>query len=144
MQTDHAHIQSLLKRAKLFLMEGNMGFHLEIELNKLLWLGSSIDWNALPNHRAINQAGLSSQQLLEAIVQTTHFADYAYAVVFYSSKEPLLFGQRDDVLLNLDQIFWKAPRTRFVFAAEKQADVVLPEASTFLEYSGGDLLHFSR
>ena len=121
-----------------------MGFHLEIELNKLLWLGSSIDWNALPNHRAINQAGLSSQQLLEAIVQTTHFADYAYAVVFYSSKEPLLFGQRDDVLLNLDQIFWKAPGTRFVFAAEKQADVVLPEASTFLEYSGGDLLHFSR
>jgi hypothetical protein len=136
------HLRARFERQTLILLPKSEAQPIEAALNSLPWAGSTLDWDS----GFSGGVTVSSDELVRttAVMPGTEFEKHGYAMAFFSFNEPVVAGEMLEILQNLDAIFWKAPGTRFVFAATVADGVWSPVLTDFLQYQGTDSVVISR
>ena len=137
------HLGPLFDSGALVLPPVSISRQLESHLQKLRWFGQSLDMNQLGSAKRIPISTFDFEIAAENLKQT-EFGTRKYAIAFFNGDDPPIGGRLDTIMRNIDTIFWKAPGTRFVFGADREAVEWMPALDHFVQYDGGDFLIVSQ
>jgi hypothetical protein len=100
--------------------------------------GGQLDWTLIEGTKA-DLSALTPAQLLSWF-RTTPLGRDPYLVLWFAPNEACIACEADFAVINLDQAFWKAPGTRYIFGASFHQGTLRPVYEHFAEYDGADSL----
>jgi len=106
----------------------------------LLPLGSSIDWSKVTDHAVVEWYEKTDQQLTEW-ARTLRLSSCTHVAMWYNTREPCLLSTFDFGIANLDTFTWGAPGPRYMFGVDLVNDGYRCSFHSFIEVTGGPLLH---
>jgi hypothetical protein len=135
------HLRPLFESGDLVLLPVSLSQQMDAHLQKLPWIGQSIDLEQLKSAKKIPASDL---EMVVEKLRETEFGRHSCALAFFKGDDLVVGGKLSTIMENIDSIFWRTPGTRFVFGADTEAAKWAPALDDFIQYDGGDFLMVSR
>lgn len=108
-------------------------------LNRLPWIGSSLDWSQMPPSRTFNSAGKKRYDLRSWIAETK-IGSHTHIAIWYSGARGGLVVPLDFAIANLDALYRHTPGVRYAFGVDFIERQMRPVYGDLLQYGNGDEL----
>ena len=108
-------------------------------LNRLPWLGSTLDWSKMPPSRSFDVAGKKRYELRSWTAETK-IGTHTHVAIWYSRVGGGLVVPLGFAIANLDALYRHTPGIRFAFGVDFIEGQMQPMYGDLLQYGNGDEL----
>ncbi|WP_439660964.1 hypothetical protein ACSHWB_05300 [Lentzea sp. HUAS TT2] len=134
------HVAELIRQHGLVVAPAQWSQDFGAHLKGLAWKGFSLDWNGV-EHQLVDLEDPGSDPVPE--LMASRWPDVRRLFVLYSPSEPGLVADAAFVANEFDQLYWKAPGSRYMCAVRSVAGEDEPDFTRLIEFNGANRLVFA-
>lgn len=134
-QPDQMHLEEHLRSGRLMVADPGLTAEIRVHAKALPWVGSGLDWGALPASTSINLVDVAAAELL-AWLRTTALGNASHVAVVHNTSRPALICSTPFLAENLDLLIWVPVGRRLLFAVSREGQGWRADLRSMAEYDG--------